>query len=276
MSECTHNCSTCSNGDCKDRTSMIEQPHKTTKIGKIIGVVSGKGGVGKSFITSMVAVNANKSGLKTAIMDADILGPSIPKSFGFTENDRAVGSEEGLIPVTTPSNIKVMSINLLLEESTKPVVWRGPVISAVVKQFYTDVLWGENDVMFIDMPPGTGDVPLTVFQSLPLDGIIIVTTPQDLVKMVVEKSVNMARMMNVPVLGIVENMSYYVCPDCGKKQYIFGKGIGKKISDEYGLKLLAEVPIDPQVTEKINAGRVEDIDVSCLNDALAVIKDFKK
>ena len=276
MSECTHNCSTCNKGDCKDRTSLIEKPHKTTKIKKIIGVVSGKGGVGKSFISSMLAVNACKNGLKTAIMDADILGPSIPKSFGFGENDRAVGSEEGLIPVTTKSGIKVMSINLLLEEETKPVVWRGPVISAVVKQFYTDVLWGDIDIMFIDMPPGTGDVPLTIFQSLPIDGIIVVTTPQDLVKMVVEKSLNMAHMMNIPVLGIIENMSYFVCPTCNEKHYIFGQGVGKKIANEYSLKLLAEVPLDEQITEKINSGKVEEVDVSCLNEALNTIKDFKK
>lgn len=276
MSECNHNCSTCSQSSCKDRASLLVEENKNSKIDKIIAVVSGKGGVGKSLVSSMLAVASNKNGLKTAIMDADITGPSIPKSFGFTEKDRAIGSEEGLIPVTSKNGIKVMSINLLLEESTKPVVWRGPVISAVVKQFYTDVIWKENDIMFIDMPPGTGDVPLTVFQSLKLDGIIIVTTPQDLVSMIVEKALNMANMMNVPVLGIVENMSYYVCPKCGEKEFIFGKSKTKAVADKFNIPLLAEIPLNPEVTKLVDAGRVEDVDVSVFNDTIKIIKELKK
>ncbi len=276
MSECNHNCSTCSQSSCKDRASLLVEENKNSKIDKIIAVVSGKGGVGKSLVSSMLAVASNKNGLKTAIMDADITGPSIPKSFGFTEKDRAIGSEEGLIPVTSKNGIKVMSINLLLEESTKPVVWRGPVISAVVKQFYTDVIWKENDIMFIDMPPGTGDVPLTVFQSLKLDGIIIVTTPQDLVSMIVEKALNMANMMNVPVLGIVENMSYYVCPKCGEKEFIFGKSKTQAVADKFNIPLLAEIPLNPEVTKLVDAGRVEDVDVSVFNDTIKIIKELKK
>ena len=276
MSECTHNCSTCSQSSCKDRTSLLVEQNKNSKIDKIIAVVSGKGGVGKSLVSSMLAVASNKQGLKTAIMDADITGPSIPKTFGFTENDRAIGSEEGLIPVTTKGGIKVMSINLLLEESTKPVVWRGPVISAVVKQFYTDVLWKENDVMFIDMPPGTGDVPLTVFQSLPISGIIIVTTPQDLVSMIVEKALNMANMMNVPVLGIVENMSYYKCPKCGEKEYIFGTGKTKAVADKFNIPVLAEIPLDTNTRVLVDNGQIEDVDVSAFDDTIKIIKELKK
>ena len=276
MSECTHNCSTCKDGGCKERKSLLVSPNKTTKIEKIIAVVSGKGGVGKSLVTSLLATASAKSGLKTAVMDADITGPSIPKSFGFTENDRAVGSEEGLIPVTSKGGVKVMSINLLLEEATKPVVWRGPVISAVVQQFYTDVLWQENDVLYIDMPPGTGDVPLTVFQSLPIDGIIIVTTPQDLVGMIVEKSINMAKMLNIPVLGIIENMSYYVCKKCGEKEYIFGEGVADKIAEKFGVNVLAKLPIDPAITKMVDAGKVEDVDTSYLLNAVNVVKEIKK
>lgn len=276
MSECTHNCSTCNKEGCGERKSLIINPNKTAKIGKIIAVMSGKGGVGKSFVTSMLAVTANKNGLKTAVMDADITGPSIPKSFGFTSSDRAVGSEDGLIPVETKSGIKVMSINLLLEEETRPVVWRGPVISAVVQQFYTDVMWKENDIMFIDMPPGTGDVPLTVYQSLPIDGIIVVTTPQDLVGMVVEKSINMANMLNVPVLGLVENMSYYKCPDCGKEEYIFGKSNVEELANKFNIPLLAKLPINPDVARLVDSGKVEEVDCAPFEKALNVIKEFKK
>ncbi len=276
MSECTHNCSTCNKEGCSDRKSLIIEPNKSSKIKKIIAVMSGKGGVGKSFVTSMLASTACKNGLKTAIMDADITGPSIPKSFGFKEGDRAVGSEEGLIPVTTKSGIKVMSINLLLEEETKPVVWRGPVISAVVQQFYTDVLWGEVDIMFIDMPPGTGDVPLTVYQSLPIDGIIVVTTPQDLVGMVVEKSLNMANLLNVPVIGIVENMSYYKCPDCGKIEYIFGKSNVNEIAEKFGVPVLSKLPINPKTPKLVDNGLVEEVDVKEFENAFKAIKEFKK
>ena len=272
MSECSHNCSNCKDSSCKDRKSLLVTPNKTTKIGKIIAVVSGKGGVGKSLVTSLLATASNKSGLKTAVMDADITGPSMPKSFGFTSSDRALGSEEGLIPPQTKSGIKIMSINLLLEEETKPVVWRGPVISAVVQQFYTDVLWGENDIMFIDMPPGTGDVPLTVFQSLPVDGIVIVTTPQDLVGMVVEKSINMANMLNIPVLGIIENMSYYKCPHCGEIEYIFGKSNVEDIANKYGLNVLLKNPIDSAVTKLVDSGKVEEVDTTEFEKALNIIK----
>lgn len=265
---CNHNCSTCGDNNCKDRTSFIETPKPSTKIGKMIAVVSGKGGVGKSLVTSMLAVASSKKGLKTAIMDADVTGPSIPKTFGLGVNDRAQGSDDGLYPVTTKNGIKIMSINLLLEEETMPVVWRGPVISGVVKQFYTDVLWGENDIMFIDMPPGTGDVPLTVFQSLPIDGIIIVTTPQDLVGMIVDKALNMARMMNVPVLGLVENMSYAVCEKCGEKSYIFGKGKTAEKAKQSGVEFLAELPINVNVRELVDKGEIENADVSAFAQIL--------
>ncbi len=262
---CNHNCSSCSDNNCKDRKSFIETPKPSTKIGKMYAVVSGKGGVGKSLVTSLLAVASNKKGLKTAIMDADVTGPSIPKTFGLGANDRAQGSDEGLFPVQTKNGIKIMSINLLLEEETMPVVWRGPVISGVVKQFYTDVLWGENDVMFIDMPPGTGDVPLTVFQSLPIDGIIIVTTPQDLVGMIVDKAVNMAKMMNIPVLGLVENMSYITCENCGEKSYIFGKGKTSEKAKQFGIEFLGELPINVKIRELVDAGEIENADVTAFS-----------
>ena len=273
---CSHNCSTCKDSGCKDRQSFLETPKPSTKIKKIIGVVSGKGGVGKSLVTSLLAVASNNKGYKTAIMDADILGPSIPKAFGFTDNDKAQGSEEGLFPVVTKKGIKVMSINLLLEQETMPVVWRGPVVSGVVKQFYTDVLWGENDVMFIDMPPGTGDVPLTVYQSIPIDGIIVVATPQDLVKMIVEKAVNMANMMAVPIYGIVENMSYITCPDCDKPTYLFGQGKVEKVADEFDLELLARLPIDSEITRLVDDGQIELADVKNVEQIIdKILKENK-
>lgn len=276
MSECTHNCDTCKDGSCKDRKSMLVTPNKTTEIGKIIAVVSGKGGVGKSLVTSMLAVNASNRGLKTAIMDADVTGPSIPRCFGVDGIKRAQGSEEGLIPVESDGGIKIMSINLLLDEPTRPVIWRGPVISAVVQQFYTDVLWKKNDVMFIDMPPGTSDVPLTVFQSLPIDGVIIVATPQDLVGMIVEKSVNMAKTMNIPIVGVIENMSYYVCPKCGEKEYIFGKGKVKEAAEKYGVPFLAEIPIDPSNRKLTDDGEIDKADVSVLDTAIDAIMKLNK
>lgn len=271
MSNCTHNCSTCKDGSCKDRKNSTVDFNKFSKVDKIIAVVSGKGGVGKSLVTSMLAINAKNKGLKTAVLDADITGPSIPKIFGVTENERAVGSEQGLMPVTTKSGVDVMSINLLLEKETQPVVWRGPVISAVVQQFYTDVLWKEKDIMFIDMPPGTGDVPLTVFQNFKVDGIIVVTTPQDLNNMIVEKSINMANMMNVPVLGIVENMAYFKCEDCGKIEYIFGKGKTEEIADKYGVKVLASLPIKPSTARLVDEGNIDKVDVTDLDGALKII-----
>ncbi len=267
MSSCNHNCSSCNKGDCKDRDFSVKLKDGAV-IKKTIAVMSGKGGVGKSLVTTLLAVEANKRGLKTAVLDADITGPSIPKAFGLSENDRAQGSEDGLFPVVTKSGVKVMSMNLLLEEPSMPVVWRGPVISGVVKQFYTDVLWGENDIMFIDMPPGTGDVPLTVFQSLKIDGIIVVTTPQDLVSMIVEKSVKMANLMKVDILGVVENMSYLICPDCQKEIYLFGKGKTEEIASGYGLEVLAKLPINQSVASLIDAGNADQVDTNALKHAL--------
>ena len=228
--------------------------------------MSGKGGVGKSIVTSMLAVLANRKGLKTAILDADITGPSIPTSFNV--HSKAVGTEDGIEPVVTAKGIKVMSLNLLLENETDPVVWRGPVIAGAVKQFWTDVIWGDLDVMFIDMPPGTGDVPLTVFQSLPVDGIIVVTSPQELVSMIVEKAVNMADLMNIPVMGLVENMSYYVCPDCGKKHSIFGESHIDQTAKAFGISDTAKLQIDPQLASWCDQGLIELFEGEWL-DALA-------
>ena len=270
---CSHDCSSCSKSDCKDRKDFLEVPKPSTKIKKIIGVVSGKGGVGKSLVTSLLAVASNKKGLKTAIIDADILGPSIPKAFGLNENDRAVGSDDGLFPAITKNGVKIMSINLLLEQESMPVVWRGPVVSGVVKQFYTDVLWKENDIMFIDMPPGTGDVPLTIYQSIPLDGIVVVATPQDLVKMIVSKAVNMANMMAVPIYGIVENMSYIECPTCKEKIYLFGKGKVEEVAKEYNIDYLASLPLNSEITKLVDEGKIESADTSLLDSVISKIME---
>ena len=270
MSGCNHDCSSCKDSGCKDRTDFSVKAKDGTSFKKTIAIMSGKGGVGKSLVTSLLATEARKQGLNVAVLDADITGPSIPKAFGL-ENERAQGSEEGLFPVVTKSGIKVMSINLLLEEPSMPVVWRGPVISGVVKQFYTDVLWGENDIVFIDMPPGTGDVPLTVFQSLKVDGIIVVTTPQDLVSMIVEKSVKMANMMNIPIIGLIENMSYAVCPTCNEKLYIFGKGKIEEVANNYGIEVLQQLPLDGNITSLVDSGNVEDVDTSNMQDAIKKI-----
>lgn len=275
MSNCTHNCSTCKDGSCKDRKQTTVDFNKDSKVDKVIAVVSGKGGVGKSLVTSMLAINAKNSGLKTGVLDADITGPSIPKIFGVTPNERAIGTEQGLLPVTTKSGVDVMSINLLLEEETKPVVWRGPVISAVVQQFYTDVLWKEKDIIFIDMPPGTGDVPLTVFQNFKVDGIIVVTTPQSLNNMIVEKSIAMANMMNIPVLGIIENMAYYECEDCGKKEFIFGNGKAQEVANKYGIELLASLPIKASTARLVDEGNIDKVDVTMLDGALKIIMENK-
>ena len=261
MSECTHDCSSCGES-CASRENgssldMTEKLNRYSTVKKVIGVVSGKGGVGKSIVTSLLAVMFARKGYDTAVLDADITGPSIPKAFGLTE--KALGSEKGILPAVTASGIKIMSINLLLENDTDPVIWRGPVLAGTVKQFWTDVCWGNVDYMFVDMPPGTGDVPLTVFQSLPLDGIIIVTSPQDLVSMIVEKAVKMAQLMNVPILGVVENMSYFVCPDCKKKHYPFGESKLENIANEYSLDILARLPIDPQNAKACDSGKVESI-----------------
>ena len=256
MSDCTHNCSSC-NKDCADRKDLKEKQNEQSNIKKVIGIVSGKGGVGKSLITSLLAVLSNKKSKNVAILDADITGPSIPKMFGIKERARAMG-QDFLMPVVSKDGIKVMSINLLLENDSDPVVWRGPVIAGAVKQFWTDVAWGDVDYMFVDMPPGTGDVPLTVFQSLPIDGIVVVTSPQELVSMIVGKAVKMANMMNVPVLGIVENLSYFQCPDCLKIIEIFGKSNIEKIAKEYGIESIAKLPINPEFAKLADAGNIEE------------------
>ena len=257
--ECTHDCSTCG-ASCSSRTEpqdMTEKLNEYSSVKKVIGVVSGKGGVGKSTVTSLMAVMFNRMGYHTAILDADITGPSIPKAFGIKE--KALGSDKGILPITTHSGIDIMSVNLLLENETDPVIWRGPVLAGTVKQFWTDVLWQDVDYMFVDMPPGTGDVPLTIFQSLPLDGIIIVTSPQELVSMIVGKAVKMAQMMNIPILGIIENMSYFKCPDCGKEHYLFGKSKLEDIAKEYGINILARLPIDPESASACDNGKIESV-----------------
>lgn len=271
MSEsCSGSCESCAQ-NCADRKaeSLLapENPHSRVK--KVIAVVSGKGGVGKSTVTSMLAVAMQSLGYKTAILDADITGPSIPKAFGLHEP--AVGDDDGILPAVSANGIKVMSINLLLPSETDPVVWRGPVLAGAVKQFWTDVCWGDVDYMFVDLPPGTGDVPLTVFQSLPLDGVILVTSPQSLVSMIVEKAVNMARMMNVPVYGFMENYSYFQCPECGKRHEIFGKSGLDEIALAYSLPVLARLPIDPAVAAKFDAGQMEQADISGVLPAAKLI-----
>lgn len=269
---CNHDCSSCSQ-NCSERTkeSFLKQPHEKSSVKKVIAVVSGKGGVGKSLATALLTSFAHKKGKSVGIMDADITGPSIPKMFGVSE--RATGDETGINSVLSPSGIQMMSMNLLLEKDTDPVVWRGMMISGAVGQFWTDVIWKDLDLLFIDMPPGTGDVPLTVFQSIPLDGIVIVTTPQDLVKMVVEKAVHMAEMMQIPVLGIVENMSYLTCPDCGKKIEVFGQSKVAAIAQEYGIPSIARLPLDPQIAQLADLGRIEDYDGSALKDVFTVIEN---
>ena len=270
MSECTHDCSTCSS-NCADRKQSFLQPmNKNSNIKKVIGIVSGKGGVGKSLVTSLLASKCAKAGLKVGILDADITGPSIPKSFGVKSH--AMQENDELLPNVTESGIKMMSINLLLEDENAPVVWRGPVISGVIHQFWTDVKWGELDYLFVDMPPGTGDVALTVFQALPVDGIVIVSTPQDLVKMIVNKAFNMAQMMNIPVLGLVENMSYFKCPDCGKKHSIFGDSQIDETAKALGVPVLAKLPLDPENAKLVDLGKVEEIDAEELSDFVSVLK----
>ena len=273
MSEnCTHNCSTCASSSCASRKkeSMLKAPHENSSVKKVIAVVSGKGGVGKSLTTSLLSAYANKQGKSVALMDADITGPSIPHMLGV--NERITGDEKGIIPVLSPSGIQMVSMNLLLDDATAPVIWRGMVISGTVMQFWTDVIWKDVDLMFIDMPPGTGDVPLTVFQSIPIAGIVIVTTPQDLVKMVVEKAVNMANIMNIPVLGLVENMSYLTCPDCGKKMEIFGASKAKAIAAEYGIPAVARMPLDANISKLADLGRIEDYETDALEEVFAEIE----
>ena len=271
MSDCNHNCSSCSE-NCSERENspfQIKPLHDGCRVGKVYGVVSGKGGVGKSMVTSQLAVTMRRRGHSVAVLDADITGPSIPKAFGVHE--RAEGVENAILPVSTATGIQLMSVNLLLENETDPVVWRGPVIGGVVQQFWTDVLWDDVDYMFVDMPPGTGDVALNVFQTLPVDGIIIVTSPQELVSMVVEKAVKMAQMMNIPIVGLVENMSYLACPDCGKQIHIFGEGKTDEAAARYGLPVLAKMPIDPALAQLVDAGNIENFSGNWLDGVADVI-----
>ncbi len=274
MSEtCDKKCGECSeNCDEREKTDFSEKLHELSNIKKVIGIVSGKGGVGKSLVTSMLSVLMNRSGYNTAILDADITGPSIPKAFGITQ--KAQGNDVGLFPVKSKMGIDIMSINLLLKNDTDPVIWRGPVIANTVKQFWTDVVWNDVDFMFVDMPPGTGDVPLTVFQSIAIDGIIIVTSPQELVSMIVEKAVNMANMMNIPIIGIVENMGYVKCPDCDKEIKIFGESKIEEISEKLGIKILGKLPIDPKIAAACDRGMIELFDGNWLNDAVKVLEDL--
>ena len=268
--ECTHNCSTCSaNCSSKDKQSLHEQPHALSSVKHIIAVVSGKGGVGKSLVTSMLAVNMQRLGYKCAILDADVTGPSIPKAFGLQATVEGDGT--GMIPPSTTSGIDIMSVNLMLDDETKPVVWRGPVIAGAVKQFWTDTIWHNIDYMFIDCPPGTGDVPLTVFQSIPIDGIVIVSSPQELVSMIVAKAANMAEMMNVPVYGLVENMSYVKCPDCGKEIKVFGESHIDEVAEKFGYDLLARIPMDPKLTALVDKGWIEMMDNDYLETAAEVL-----
>ncbi len=257
MADCTHDCSSCGEKcPSRDKKSLIKKPHAMSEIKKVIAVVSGKGGVGKSMTCSLLAAAAQNSGKVTAVMDADVTGPSIPRMFGVTE--RASGSDEGIIPVVSDGGVQIMSMNVLLENEAEPVVWRGSLISGTVLQFWTDVIWTGVDIMFIDMPPGTGDVPLTVFQSIPIDGVIVVTTPQDLVGMIVQKAINMAHMMNVPVLGVVENMSYIECPDCGSKIPVFGESAVDALALENGIPAVAKLPLDRALTVAADTGKIED------------------
>lgn len=245
---------------------MLVEGNALSNIKKVIAVVSGKGGVGKSLVTSLLSVIMQRRGKSTAVLDADVTGPSIPKMFG--KHDRAMANDMGIFPVESSNGIKLMSVNFLLEDETTPVLWRGPVISGVVTQFWQDVVWGDVDYMFVDMPPGTGDVPLTVFQSLPIDGIIVVTSPQELVGMIVEKAVNMADMMNIPVLGIVENMSYFECPDCGKRHKIFGESNIEETASKHNIKNIARLPIKPEIALNADNGVIELTNITQL-DALA-------
>ncbi len=266
MSECSHDCSSCSS-NCSERQSpqdFIEKLNNLSSVKKVIGVVSGKGGVGKSLVTSLLAVLMQRRNYNVGVLDADVTGPSIPKVFGL--NKKAEADENGIYPGVSKTGVKVMSVNLLLENDSDPVVWRGPVIAGAVKQFWTDVVWGDVDFMFVDMPPGTGDVPLTVFQSLPVDGIIVVSSPQELVGMIVEKAVKMAGMMNIPVLGIVENMSYFECPDCGKKLNVFGESHVDESAEKFGIETVSRLPINPKLAAACDKGAIELFEGSWLDN----------
>lgn len=272
MSECTHNCSTCSS-NCSSRTEpqdLHEPANKLSSIKHVIGVVSGKGGVGKSIVTCMLAVLLRRRGYRVGVLDADITGPSVPKAFGV--HGEVTGSEDGMFPPETESGIKMMSVNLLLEDESRPVIWRGPVIAGTVKQFWKDTIWGDIDVLLVDCPPGTGDVPLTVFQSLPLDGVVIVSSPQELVSMIVGKAANMANMMGIPVLGLVENMSYVLCPDCGKRINVYGDSHIFEIAQSFGYDVLAQIPLDATLAFLCDSGRIEAMDRDYLDVAATVIE----
>ena len=276
MSECNHDCGSCS-ASCDSRTpdkqQFLEALNPVSTVKKVIGIVSGKGGVGKSLVTAMMAVSLNRKGSKTAVLDADITGPSIPMAFGIS-SDQAVTSPDGklMIPVKSMEGVEIMSSNLLLDKDTDPGIWRGPVIAGAVRQFWSETLWQDIDYMFVDMPPGTGDVPLTVFQSLPVDGIIIVTSPQELVSMIVSKAVNMAKKMDIPIVGIVENMSYLECPDCKKQISVFGESHVEEVAQEHGLKVLAKLPIDPKIAQMVDAGRVEYLELPWLDRAVEAVE----
>ena len=274
---CTQSCGSCAE-ECTDRkeeqADFMARLHAMSNVKKVIGIVSGKGGVGKSLVTSLLAVNMARKGYHCAILDADITGPSIPKAFGL--KGQVGGTEQGIMPLTSATGIDVMSINLLMENETDPVIWRGPIIGNVVKQFWTDVIWKNIDFMFIDMPPGTGDVPLTVFQSLPVDGIVIVTSPQELVSMIVAKAVNMAKEMHIPILGLVENMSYFRCPDNGKEYKIFGESHIDTIAKNYGLPILAKLPIEPALAEACDAGQIESVNGDWMDTTVDMLGKMAK
>ncbi|NLD86834.1 MAG: Mrp/NBP35 family ATP-binding protein [Clostridiales bacterium] len=275
MSECTHDCSTCSS-KCSEaqKTDFIEKLNDLSSVKKVIGIVSGKGGVGKSLVTSMLSVIMNRRGYQSAILDADITGPSIPKMFGLS--GQAVGNDTGILPMKTKTGINVISSNLLLEDSSSPIIWRGPVIANLVKQFWTDVIWHKIDFMFVDMPPGTGDVPLTVFQSMPIDGIVIVTSPQELVSMIVTKAVKMAEMMNIPIIGIVENMSYVICPDCGKEFKVFGESHVEEIASEHGIEVIGKLPMVPDLAKLCDSGLLELFEGNWMENAADKVEELIK
>jgi Mrp family chromosome partitioning ATPase len=275
IDNCTHDCSSCG-AECPSRNmdpaDFLESPHPLSSIKKVIGVVSGKGGVGKSMVSALLAVSLNRMGYRTAILDADVTGPSIPKMFGL--HQKAGATESAILPVRTKTGIDIMSVNLLLEDETSPVIWRGPVIAGVVKQFWTDVIWEDVDFLFVDMPPGTGDVPLTIFQSIPVDGIIVVTSPQELVSMIVHKAVNMAKMMDIPILGVIENMSYVLCPDCNKQIALFGDSKLDQVAEKFELDILARIPVTPLLSRGSDEGLIELFEGNWLNEASTRIESM--
>lgn len=275
MSDCTHDCSSCSsNCSSRDKKSFIKPLHPLSRVKKVVAVASGKGGVGKSLVTSLLAVRALARGYRVAVLDADITGPSVPKAFGATE--RARGTDGEIYPVLGRHGVQIMSMNCLLERNDDPVVWRGSLIAGAAVQFWTDVVWDDVDIMFIDMPPGTGDVPLSVFQSIPLGGIVMVTTPQDLVEMIVTKAVNMARMMNVPILGLAENMSYFTCPDCGKKHEIFGASKAEELCKKFSIPAFARLPVDPALARLADEGRIDEANTDALSDIFLQIENARE